>query len=138
MPFTVCYYHVVWATKNRQPWLSQDVEEIVFESIRETSTRLKCPIHALNAHVNHVHVAVNIGTHLAVREWIGRVKGVASRQVNKQCPELNGAFRWQKSYGVLTFGAKALPLVAAYIERQKEHHSAGTLESYMENMGEDE
>lgn len=138
MPFTVCYYHVIWATKHRHEWLSDDVEQFVLASIRETSATLKCPVFALNGCVNHIHVAVGIGTHLAARDWVGRVKGVASRYVNKQFSAFDGQFRWQKSYGLLTFGAKNLPFVVDYIDKQKEHHTYGTFIPYLENTGEEE
>jgi putative transposase len=138
MPFTVCYYHVVWATKHRTEWLTNDIEASVLASIREISTQLKCVIYALNACANHVHVAVDIRPQIAPSDWIGRVKGTSSRQVNKTFMLLDGQFRWQKSYGLLTFGAKNLAYVVDYIERQKAHHAYGTIEPYLENTGEDE
>ena len=37
------------------------------------------------------------------------------------------ALEWQTGYGVVSFGAKDLPWVVAYIQNQREHHArAGT------------
>jgi REP element-mobilizing transposase RayT len=58
MSFHVCYYHVIWTTKNRAPWSGTNVERHLIESISEKSQKLKSPIECINTCVNHVHVAV--------------------------------------------------------------------------------
>lgn len=136
MPFVVCHYHIVWATKNRAEWLTTEVEECIFASIHETSKTLNSPLLAINACVNHVHVAASIGTHIATRDYIGRIKGASSRLVNKRFAHFNGQFRWQKSYGLLTFGQLNLPVVLEYIKNQKQHHAFNTIMPYLENSGE--
>lgn len=126
----------MWATKRRQEWLTPEIEDIVLKSIQDTSRALDCRIFAINACLNHVHVAAAIGTHLAVRDWVGRVKGASSRQVNKMTNVFEGHFRWQKSYGVMTFGQNNLDKVIAYIDNQKAHHLQDTTNSHLEYVGE--
>jgi putative transposase len=64
------------------------------------------------------------------------VKGYSTHEVNAMFPELPTRFSWQTGYGVLTFGAKALPFVSDYIARQKEHHQDNALDLYLEQMEE--
>ncbi len=52
-------------------------------------------------------------------------------------PHLPSHFHWQSSYGVLTFGAKNLDFVVAYIQNQKTHHAQNQLERYLEQTGDD-
>lgn len=136
MPFWKCYYHVVWATKNRQPIITALMEATVFEAVRSKSAELHCPILAVNAVSDHVHVAVEIRPSLSVGDWVGQVKGASSFAVNLAFSNLEPKFRWQEAYGVVTFGAKNLPYVIRYIENQKEHHRAGTLQPYLEQIDE--
>jgi putative transposase len=63
----------------------------------------------------------------------GQLKGAASYEINRSF-ELDTPFRWQESYGVFTFGERALSDVLDYIARQKEHHLQGTIIPYFERI----
>jgi putative transposase len=137
MPFRVCYYHVIWATRSREPTISPEIEAVITAAIQRKSEALRSPIQALNTATDHVHVAVSISTSLAVSEWVKQVKGLSAYEVNAAFPALPAIFRWQRSYGVLTFGAKQLPLVVDYIRRQKEHHAHNQIIHYLEHTGDE-
>jgi len=132
MPFVRCFYHVIWATKYRAPLITSDVERALFQAIDEKSHALGCPIQAIGAVEDHVHVAVTIVPRVSVSEWVRQVKGLSTRQINSLFPNLEPRFSWQESYGVLTFGAKNLRFVVEYVQHQKEHHAANALETYLE------
>ncbi len=134
MPFRVCYYHVIWSTKHREPLITPEIESVVIATISRKSTSLNSPILAINGVADHIHVAVSISTSLAVSDWVKHVKGISAREVNMVFPQLSTHFRWQQGYGILTFGAKNLSFVTDYIGRQKEHHSNNTLEAYLERI----
>jgi putative transposase len=134
MPFWRCYYHLIWATKNRAAWISPQVESAIIAAVREKANTLESPILAANTVADHMHIAVSVPPKLAIAEWVRQIKGAASRSVNEQFPALETAFGWQGSYGVLTFGAKHLEFVVSYVERQKEHHANNTLERYLEQI----
>jgi putative transposase len=136
MPFHVCYYHAVWATNNREPLITPNLEPFVLETISRKSQTLKSPILAINCVEDHIHVAVSISTAVAVSDWFKQVKGFSAHEINAAFPKSASPFIWQSSYGVLTFGAKNLPFVINYIERQKEHHAQNTLETYLERIDE--
>ena len=132
MPFQVCYYHVVWATKYRQAIISPQIEVVILKSIPAKSIELNSRIYAINAVADHIHVAVGISVNIAVAEWVKRVKGVSSYNVNNTYPDLDPRFRWQSGYGVLTFGEKRLSYVVDYVKKQKEHHKNNATEKYLE------
>jgi putative transposase len=135
MPFRVCYYHVVWATKGRSPLITPRVEKVIFAAIRRKSTELKSPILAINSAADHVHIAVSISTTVAVSEWVRQVKGVSTYEVNTTF-SLSEHFRWQRGYGVLTFGKRQLEFVAEYIKNQKTHHRYNEVINYLERLEE--
>ncbi|GAB5494057.1 MAG: IS200/IS605 family transposase [Phototrophicaceae bacterium] len=130
--FYVCYYHVVWATKYRMPLITPQIEKLIFYSIEKKSEQLKCPIHIMNTVADHIHIAVTIPPSKAVWEWIRDTKGITAHNINSEFPNQDEVFKWQKGYGVLTFGKKTLPYISDYIAKQKEHHASNTVEPYLE------
>ena len=115
-----------------------EVEALVYDTIRRKSESLKSPILAINGTADHIHVAVSLSLTVSVAVWAKQVKGTSAREVNAAFPDQLSHFHWQASYGVLTLGAKYLPELITYIERQKEHHTQNTLEPYLEQIGTDE
>jgi REP element-mobilizing transposase RayT len=132
MPFHRCCFHLVWATYQRQPLLVTVVENKVIEVIRRKSQELRSEIYAINCVPDHIHVAVSIALNVSVSDWVKQVKGLSAHEVNQVFPNLETHFRWQSSYGIPTFGAKYLPFVISYVEGQKEHHQANTIDAYLE------
>ncbi len=135
MPFWECYYHVNWSTKHRASIITASMEGIPFAAIRAKSNDLGCPILALNGTADHIHAAVRIAPSVSVAHWVAQVKGASTRSLNLVQPEGAESFHWQEGYGVLTFGARTLTYVVNYVEGQKEHHRAGTIEEYLEQSG---
>jgi putative transposase len=88
---------------------------------------MECAILAMNAAEDHVHVAASIPPKVAPAEWLRNIKGLSARQVNDAFPDLSARFRWQDSYGLLTF-------VTQYIENQKSHHAMNTIEPFLEQV----
>lgn len=64
------FYHIVWATKNREPLITPAIEAVIFPIVRDKSTELECHLFAINGVADHVHIAVNIPPKLAVSEWV--------------------------------------------------------------------
>jgi putative transposase len=137
MPFYAIYYHMVWSTKYRQKTISTAIESSVIASIQAKSEKLNSPVHAINTAYDHIHIAVSIAPAIAVAEWVRNTKAFSSYLINREFTNLENGFYWQTSYGVKTFGLKALPYVADYIVKQKEHHANNSLDDYLEDIPED-
>jgi REP element-mobilizing transposase RayT len=130
MPYHQLFYHMVWATKDRQPLLTADVEPTVHELLRTKAIGLGATVFALNGMADHVHLVVSVPPTIALSKFIGQVKGATSTRFNK------GGYRiklfWQEEYGVFTFDGKRLPNYIGYVQRQKEHHAEGKLFTALE------
>lgn len=133
MPFWKCYYHIIWATKEREPLITAEVEPVLFDAIRQKGHELGCDVLAINGISDHVHAAVSIPPTLTIADWMKHIKGASSRVINESQMETTARFRWQRGYGVLTVGERHLPMVLEYITKQKEHHSKGTLYAALEH-----
>jgi putative transposase len=117
--------------------ITPEIERLIVSIIQSKSVQLRSPILAINAVEDHIHVAVSIALSVSVADWVKHAKGVSAYEVNATYPDLPTRFGWQKSYSVLTFGVKQLPLVKNYIEKQKEHHRLQTLQPYLEQTQEE-
>ena len=137
MPYWKCFYHVVWATKYREPSILPAYEQVIFHAIRQQAEESGCTVLAVNGVADHVHVALEIPPGLAVATCIGRLKGAASRAVNTSF-ERETRFHWQTGYGVVSFGESALPKIIAYVNGQKEHHARQQLNDYLERAADEE
>ena len=124
MPYYQLFYHLVWATKNREPLLSPSVEPVILGFLRSKAIGLGGVLFALNCMVDHVHMVVTIPPSIAVAKFVGQVKAVASTRFNKS--GIGPDFFWQEEYGAFTLDSKRLPNFIDYVERQKEHHARGT------------
>jgi len=132
MAFWETYFHVVWATYRRTPYIQPHHEPFVHEKIREKSVELGCPVHAVNMMPDHVHVAVSIKPAISQSDWVRQVKGYTSHEMNATY-KLDTHFRWQKSFGITTLGRNQLPIALEYIKNQKLHHANNEVYKILEN-----
>ncbi|HSJ73383.1 MAG TPA: IS200/IS605 family transposase, partial [Miltoncostaeaceae bacterium] len=109
MPYWTLLYHIVWATKDRQPLLVGEVETRILGLIRAKASNLGITVHALNGMRDHVHLVASIPPTLALSKAIGQIKGVATAVYNKERSEEDPAIYWQAEYGAFTLDRKTLP-----------------------------
>lgn len=124
--FIQFYYHFIWRTKNSEPYLTPEVERIVYGYIKKRSEELGVFIYALNGIEDHSHLVCSVPARIAVSEFVEKIKGASSHYVN-HLEELANNLYWQAGYGGLTFARKDLPRVVDYVTNQKSHHAEGTL-----------
>jgi putative transposase len=93
-------------------------------------------VHAIGGTPTHVHLAVTVPPTLLVSEFIGKLKGGSSHEVNHQGSGNSKQLQWQGGYDVVSFGTRDLPWVVAYIENQREHHARGTIHERLERVEE--
>ena len=122
MPYWRLFYHIVWATYDRQPWLTPVVEPVVHGFIRSKAEALRATVFALDGIEDHVHLVAAVPPSISVARFTGQLKGVSSTRIN-QSGLLDHPFAWQGEYGALSFDEKRLPRYIAYVENQKQHHS---------------
>ena len=122
MPYWQLFYHIVWATKNRTPMLTSELEQEAHALLRTKAISLHATVFALNGMPDHVHLIAAIPPKIAVATFIGQLKGSSSARLSKDYPP----FAWQEEYSVFSFDKKRLPHHVHYVERQKMHHAEGT------------
>jgi len=135
MPYSKLYYHFIWGTKNRFPYIDSGIEPEIYRAIVAKAQEMGGFVHAIGGIEDHIHLGVSIPPKLALAKFIGDVKGNSSHFENHVIkPDFE--FHWQDEYGVLSFGEKNLSAVVRYIHNQKQHHADGTLIAEMERIDE--
>ncbi len=125
MPYCQLHYHFVWRTRASEPLIVSRIESEVHGLLWKKALGIGGKVFAVNGMEDHVHVIASVPPAIAVADFVGKVKGYSSHQVNKQ--ELaDSYFRWQQEYGVFSFDRKRLPYFIAYVEGQKRHHGSGS------------
>jgi len=84
-------------------------------------------IYLKSIHVNpdHVHALIDLPPTRSVDEVMKTLKGSSSRWINAN-RFVVGHFQWARGYGAFSVSASVVGDVAAYIERQEEHHRIRT------------
>lgn len=129
MPYWRLFYHLVWATKERTPFITPEIEAPLFRIIINRSDRLHAPILAVNGMPDHVHVVASVPPTIALSEYVQQLKGASSRFIGA---ELGEQFAWQKGYSIFSLSERSLSQAVAYVERQKERHRNGTVIARLE------
>jgi putative transposase len=135
MPYWQLFYHLIWATKHREPLMAPAVAAEIHGFLRSKAIGLGATVFAVNGVADHVHLIVAIPPRIAVATFVGQIKGVASAKANK-AGLTRTPFYWQEEYGAFSFDGKRLPNYIAYVERQQQHHAERTTIGVLERTEE--
>jgi putative transposase len=133
MPWCRLHYHLVWATRDREPLINGEAERIIHSRLHIKAHELRLVIHAIGGVDDHLHVVLSIPPALAVAHCTKHLKGASARAVNQEVPA-DSRFGWQGEYGAVTLGERSLPSAIDYVRNQREHHTRGTLIGWYETI----
>jgi len=137
MAYWRLYYHFIWTTKDRQPWIAPDMEANLYRWLHNEANKLYCPFFYIGGTADHVHVLTAVRPSVSPADFVKQLKGSSSRFISQ---EFKRRFVWQKGYGVFSLSEHAIEPVKAYVLNQKAHHAKGTMrleweETHDWNMG---
>ncbi|WP_341730804.1 IS200/IS605 family transposase [Microcoleus sp. EPA2] len=127
------YYHLVWATKERQPLIHPQRETELYNYIIGKADTLNCIVHAIGGTENHIHLIVSIPPTQSIAEFVKNIKGSSSHYLNQTLQNPN-RFGWQEGYGVFSLGQTQIEQAVAYVINQKQHHLRNTVNSHLEQI----
>jgi putative transposase len=126
--YSKIWVHAVWSTKNRAPLIHQQMEQQLFDFLKEELKKMGCMVSIVNGMPDHVHCLFGINSQKSITDIIKQMKGSSSNYVNSNnlIPE---KFIWQRGFGVFGVSYSAVDNVYYYIRNQKQHHQKRTFES---------
>jgi putative transposase len=120
------HYHVVFSTKDREPWLSPTMRSRVHEYLGGAIRGLNGVPHAVGGTGDHVHVFAGLRATHCLADVMRELKSESSGWIHGELG-LPG-FAWQEGYGAFTVSASHLEQVRAYVLGQEEHHRGKTFQ----------
>ena len=122
MPYTAIWIHAVWATQQRQPWLTPAIRAALHQHLREQAKRQNILLTDVNGFTDHVHILFSLAPDQTLAKAIQLLKGESSHWLNQQGLIKTGPFRWQSEYWAGSVSPSGLARVRAYIAGQETHH----------------
>lgn len=114
------HIHIVFGTKERIPWLTQDLIDdlhaFIGGCIRESGAHAL----AIGGIADHIHALVSINTSHSLADIVRDMKRESSKWMKTRKPK--DPFAWQEGYGAFSVSPTALEEVRQYILQQEEHH----------------
>jgi putative transposase len=114
-------YHVVFSTKNRQPFLTEAIRERLFAYLGGIARENGVSALEIGGVADHVHLLLSIPASLAVSKAVQLIKGGSSHWLKETFPDMID-FAWQDGYAAFTVSRSQLDDVQLYIRSQAEHH----------------
>ena len=129
--FTSLHYHVIFSTKNREPWISREIEERVWKFLGGIARENGMKALQIGGMPDHIHLALALPPTHSVSKALQLLKGGSSKWIKDSLRQMRG-FAWQDGYGAFTVSKSNLPEVLDYIQNQPEHHRTKTFkEEYL-------
>jgi putative transposase len=119
--YTKLLYHIVFATKKRQAWLSEGVQPDLYGVLGGLVRDQGGTALAINGMLEHVHILAGLRQDRTLSAVVGAVKANSSIWLQKQLKTLPDNV-WQVGYSAFTVSASQVEVVRGYIVTQKEHH----------------
>jgi len=116
--------HLVWATWDRLPLVTEDIERDVYRYIETVACDDKCEVLALGGTADHVHLLLLFPNTLTVADLMSHLKGGSSRFIT-QTLKPGEWFAWQGNYEAFSVSRRDRSRVIRYIQNQKQHHADG-------------
>jgi len=115
-------YHLVWITKYRKKVLTGIIGLRTREIIKQICEGLEVDIIRGNISPDHIHLFVSIPPKYSVSEIIKNIKGITSRRLQQEFPQLQkeywGRHFWAIGYFSATSGTITDEMIIEYIEEQ--------------------
>jgi putative transposase len=126
MSWVRVYIHMVFSTKNREPFLnSKELRKQVFQHIKKNADEKGIWLDCVNGWQEHAHCLISLGKEQTISKVAQLIKGESSFWINQNKLTEN-KFIWQDDYWVVGVSESHLKSVREYIHNQEEHHAKKT------------
>ncbi len=117
------HVHLVFVTKYRHKVFADRHLRRCEEIMRAVCEDFEAELVEFNGGNNHVHLLVNFPPKVAVSKLVNSLKGVSSRRLRQEFPDLARHYwraqrLWSGSYFAGSVGGAPLSIVKQYIEQQ--------------------
>ena len=124
--------HIIFSTKDRQPWLDSDVRPRMHGYLATICRNLGAEFVHVSGVADHVHILTTLPRSISQAQLVEQIKKTSSKWIKTLDARYRGFF-WQRGYGAFSVSPSQLKSVLQYIDQQQEHHRTRTFqEEYLE------
>jgi putative transposase len=121
----VLHAHLVFVTKYRHKVFTGDHLTRMEQIMREVCADFETELAEFNGENNHVHLLVNFPPKVALSKLVNSLKGVSSRRMRQEFPELARHYYranklWSGSYFAGSMGGAPISVLRQYIQQQNQ------------------
>ena len=125
------YFHVVWSTWDRVPWVEAPIRARVQAVIASVARQWGCSFVAVGGVADHVHVLVRATATLEPAKLIGELKAISSRFAHAELG-VPQELHWSGGYALLSVDPRGVVGLGRYLRDQEQHHIDGSIEPIWE------
>jgi len=115
------YFHIVWATKKREPLIDRQMAHFLREFLSAKCKELDVRLLEQGILCDHVHLLLSMRPTHYIPEVINSLKGTASHEANYRYSFTNSLY-WTRGYHINTVSERNLNAARAYVRNQHERH----------------
>jgi putative transposase len=124
--------HIVFNTKNREPWLDANVGSSMHAYLATICRDLGSEFVHAGGVSDHVHITTALPRTITQAKLIEQIKKTSSKWIKSVDRRYHG-FLWQRGYAAFSVSPSQLKAVLKYVDEQQEHHRTRTFqEEYRE------
>jgi len=116
------YVHIVFSTKNRFPFIKEDIDDELYAYIGGIIKQYKGIPIMINGVSDHIHILSSLPRTISISKFIEEIKKNSSKWIKTKGNEYSN-FSWQNGYGAFSVSSSKVDVVMKYIENQKNHHT---------------
>lgn len=113
--------HLVFSTRARRPWLTDDVREPLHAYVGGIVADLKGTLLRAGSVSDHIHLLCALPRTRAPADVVREIKAGSSRWLRAGGTR-HDEFHWQGGYGMFSISPSHRAALTQYIDRQAEHH----------------
>jgi putative transposase len=119
--------HIIFSTKDREPWLDSDVRPRMHAYLATICRDLGAELSHVGGVTDHVHVVTTLPRTLSQAQLVEEIKKTSSKWIKAIDARYRGFF-WQRGYGAFSVSPSQLEAVLQYVDAQQEHHRTRTFQ----------
>ncbi len=120
------HVHLVFVTKYRKDVFTKSMLDAMKGMFEKVCSDFEAELTEFNGEDDHAHLLINYPPKVAVSNLVNSLKGVSSRHLRKEFPEIKnklwGGSLWSPSYFASSCGGAPLEIIKQYIEQQQSPH----------------
>ena len=113
--------HLVWATKNRHPWLDPEWRPRLYACIAQIMDRKGGRLICAGGIRDHIHLYIEPPGTIPIAELVSTIKANTTRWIHQHYAHRRD-FKWQHGYGAFTVTGFEDDYLREYVRNQEMHH----------------